>query len=345
MPDSKKKKELKKQAKKDKEVNRWKYIVKKILKFAKKDFAKFTVISTATLTVGIWLIKSFWYFYQCGIFSVYGIDKSYINTSDEKVFFQIIQLAAILIILACSNYIYYQCSIAEDNSKFKWKRHIKKMLFFLGECMILFVIVATDTNSSIEEVIKEVKTYGIAEILVPLFLIYIMINIVGIEFVVEYRMMAWKKKIQIWYRDKCGKNENRDKIKKGDDVITKNHNKEKNKYRKYVIMCIPVLVTLSIELFVIYFVSENNESNRVDYKVVYEEIINNEDSRYVFKYEKKEAIKIYPIIYENKDIYILSRLYKKGKEIKMDYEYQKVIKKENVETRRCENIYKINIGK
>ena len=48
---------------------------------------------------------------------------------------------------------------------------------------------------------------------------------------------------------------------------------------------------------------------------------------------------VYPIVYEDKDCYIVSRLCKYGGIVKMDYKYQKIIKKENVETYNIDNVY------
>ena len=47
---------------------------------------------------------------------------------------------------------------------------------------------------------------------------------------------------------------------------------------------------------------------------------------------------IYPIIYENNDIYILSQLYREGQINKINYNFQKVIDKKGIETIYIQNI-------
>lgn len=63
-------------------------------------------------------------------------------------------------------------------------------------------------------------------------------------------------------------------------------------------------------------------------------------------FAKKNAKKYIDFYGEHKgDIYyILTRLYKRDGKIEIDYEYQKIIGKTDIETFNCENIYEINIG-
>ncbi len=110
-------------------------------------------------------------------------------------------------------------------------------------------------------------------------------------------------------------------------------------------MSITILIIFSVELFMVYCFSRSNEKDRVAYKVIieFEEYNEKQECEYVFRNEgDKMAIQVYPVVYENGDVYILSRLYKEENETKMDYNYQRIIEKENIETIFYDNIYDIN---
>lgn len=352
MQDNNQKEELEKEINVP-QINMWRKVANIVLRIIDKDFTKFSAILAAIVTIGIWGAKSFWYFYQMGKLSIYGIDKSYISTNNENVVFQIIQLLAIVIILVCSNYLYYQFSIVHYTGIFKVKKYGKKLLLWLGECIIIILIVSTQIRYDLIEMIEEIRTYNSAEILqiiINIWITYIIVNLIGIEFAIQYKVkkVMYKirpivHKVQIWYKKRCIRNKNNDKVednKKDEKNVRK---KTKREYQSVMMACMMVLVTVSIELFFVYFISAKNESSRADYKVILEDADYSKNNEYVFWISENKATKIYPVVYENKNIYILSRLYNVENSVKIDYDYQKVIGKENVETQRIEDIYSINI--
>lgn len=84
------------------------------------------------------------------------------------------------------------------------------------------------------------------------------------------------------------------------------------------------------------------ENSRTEYKVIICEVTEKSESKYCFSGEDKD-VSIYPIVYENEDCYILSRIYNENDEIKLDYDYQQIVSKENQETYMISNIYEINV--
>ena len=78
------------------------------------------------------------------------------------------------------------------------------------------------------------------------------------------------------------------------------------------------------------------------YNVVIEETVYS-DLDYVFADQDGNTCIIYPIIYEDKDVYIVSRIYKKDGSVEIDNGYQRIIDKDNIETYRTQNLYSINI--
>lgn len=110
-------------------------------------------------------------------------------------------------------------------------------------------------------------------------------------------------------------------------------------------MIFTVFITVALEILLMYILGITYENDRSSYKIVLVEQEADEDSKYIFHYQSRQMnYTICPIVFENSDYYILTRLYKRDGKIEMDYEYQKIIEKTDTETFNCENIYGINIG-
>ncbi|MBQ3545908.1 MAG: hypothetical protein IJA34_13150 [Lachnospiraceae bacterium] len=107
-----------------------------------------------------------------------------------------------------------------------------------------------------------------------------------------------------------------------------------------------VIITVDLEILIMYIFGVLYENDRRSYKVVLFEKEKGEDSKYIFKDQNGQMnYEIYPIIFEDNDSYILARLYIEDGKIEIDYKYQRVIEKTDVEIFNFDNIYSINIGK
>lgn len=164
------------------------------MSFKKKDFAKFCTLFVAIMTVGLWIIKSMWYSYQSGRFSVYEIDSCYINFNDEGLLLQIIQMVAIFVIWFGVNYLYYIIAVSKDINKFQFRKVLKLIAFYLVEMFLLFMIVIIISHVSIIELIKDINGSYIVALLIMLFITCLLINIFGIEFSIEKCLTNHKKK-------------------------------------------------------------------------------------------------------------------------------------------------------
>lgn len=292
-----------------------------------KDYVKEGAVIAALFSIGIWIIKSLWYAYQSGRFSVYGIDRCYINLDNENIFLQVIQLVAIVVVWAFVNYIYYKISISEDDAKGHWKRKLKLLLFWLLEMLVLAGIVIIMAKIKIPDLIQEMTPKYVIYMLFALFLLSLMINIYGIEFSVDYKIA--KRKIN----------------KKGAEMNEGSTGNKEISYQRIRDIAVIIIATIAIEMGVVYFLGVKFESDKQDYKIIMTESDLKDTSEYCFYYgELGCGYEIYPIIYENQDSYIVSRLYKDEGKIKIEYEYQKILAKDNIETFKVDNIYKIRKG-
>lgn len=303
-------------------------VIKKCKEIAEEDFTKFSALFVAVMTVGLWVIKGMWYAYQTGRFSVYGIDSCYISSDNESILLQIIQMTAVLVVLFSINYIYYKISISEDKSKFHWRRKLRLLAYWLTEMFLLFILVLITSGINIIDLIKDSTANNVVVLLIAIIFACFVVNIYGIEFAIEKKLSSRKsKKLE-------------SKAEKKKDIEEENQHKRNGKN-----MIFAVFITVALEILLMYIFGIVLENDRDSYKLVLVEQETSEDSQYIFQYQSGQMnYTICPIVFENSDYYILTRLYKRDGKIEIDYEYQKIIGKTDIETFNCENIYEINIG-
>lgn len=303
-------------------------VIKKCKEIAEKDFTKFSALFVAVMTVGLWVIKGMWYAYQTGRFSVYGIDSCYISSDNESILLQIIQMTAVLVVLFSINYIYYKISVSEDKSKFHWRRKLRLLGYWLTEMFLLFILVLITSGINIIDLIKDSTANNVVVLLIAIIFACFVVNIYGIEFAIEKKLSSRKRK------------KLESKAEKKKDIEEENQHKRNGKN-----MIFAVFITVAVEMLLMYIFGIVLENDRASYKLVLVEQETSEDSQYIFQYQSGQMnYTICPIVFENSDYYILTRIYKRDGKIEIDYEYQKIIGKTDIETFNCENIYEINIG-
>lgn len=303
-------------------LNNYKSILNKIFKYAKKNFQKFCALFSAFTFILFWYIRTLAYCYQSGLFHVYNISSHYIDISDNF-FFQLIEYLAISIIISLSNLIFVSIHI---NTTKKWVRFIKKFLFFTIETLSLFFIVVFLTYSNIKQVLSEIKGYNIITYVMLLFILIcciISVNIFAIEIIV-YSNRAKSKK----------KNQKKSKGKSKDNTTST------ESFKTYIIV---LVITAIIIIPLSYFMGVYNERIRTSYKIVVEDISNQElySSKYEYKIENNK-VHLYAVVYENEAIYILCPIYHDNSESNINKSQTKIIEKNNITTFQCDNIKKIS---
>lgn len=315
------------------DIYKW---IEKLYKLSKRNFGKFSAVITAFLTISLWVVRSLGYCFVLGRFSVYGIDSCYIDVMSERFLFELVKSTAICIIILSANWLYYRLSVKEDSSFLKWKRRMAKLCFVLMESGILSVCVIVIERIPPLELLKEIFNSSIEQIM-PVIIVQITllftVNIYGIVASIVYKCSLIGMKMKKVPVDEVEKKNNEERKKESKKV------KEKRKYKNWCWSLFVMLLGFSIEVIAMYRLGVYEEERRVEYKVI-EEAYQGEETQYVFE-ENGNSVLYYPIVFENSEVYILSRLYKENNEVKIDYDFQVIRDKNNVESKKCMDIYDI----
>lgn len=303
------------------------FLIEEGKKLAKEDFAKFSAIAAVIFSVGLWCIKSIWYAYWSGKFWVYKIDTCYINADSENVFLQIIKWASIFVVWFISNYIYYLIFVSEDKSKFHWKKIRNILGFGIVEIGIVFAAILVFSAVQGRKLIDKITVQSILAILILMIILCLIINIFAIEFAIEFAIK---------------KHSNR---KKSKETAVQENVEMTNEKRIKEMLFIGIL-TMAMIIIGVFSVSVMTEYDRKNYKVIMiqseEETGSQFDIEYAADYNK---YKVYPVVYENQDCYIVTRLCKQNGKIIIGYDYQKKLDKDEHETIYLEDVYQISGGK
>lgn len=283
---------------KDKEEGLFRFIYTKLKGLSNKDLTKISTIGAVAFIVLAWVVKAGWYAYMLGKFKVYNIDSCYFNSDNDNIILETLKLVVLAVILFFVNYCYYNLLCAKN---------IRKIIcFWIVEMFLVFLLIFFTSSTSVKMLSQVDFKIAIFFILVDGIICYV-INIYAI----------------LYYADR-----NKKRVKK--EMV---HNTESigNKKSKYYLL-LDFVIVIAFELVFIYSLGFLLEKNRTSYKVVVNpDLVELEELNL-------ENNDIYPIIYENNDIYILSQLYREGQINKINYNFQKVIDKKGIETIYIQNI-------
>lgn len=302
-------------------------MIKEIINYAKHNFDKFSAISLTGVTIVIWMLKTMAYCFQLGSFNLYNISATYI-VIDSNFVYAIIQGISIAVIIFLSNFLFLYLFIQTDQSKYHIKKIGKILILFCIEKGFLFLFTIFYSNISLKSLFINLNIYNwksillfVGLILVLLCILVIAINIFAIELALFYKR---KQKIEQKKDVNCTADNSFDDKKKS-IIIT-------------IIIIIPCLMIYS------YACGNLKERQRTTYKVVEETTDSADETNYKFVFYNGDnhLVRRYIIIYENREQYILSRLYKENGKICIDKEYQKIIDKENIDVYIVDNIYNID---
>ena len=302
------------------------------LDLSKKDILELMASAVSVLyVIDMFLL----YVYQSGRFAILKIDNCYINVGVKNLYEVILHIfAAVLVVL--SNYIFYW-AIEE--------RRIGRIIgILLGEWVLLIFAVCILANESIISLIVEChedklyKAYFLQ--LFSIFLTAIFINIYGIVYQIIFHIdkirrdiMSHVKELKVYQKfekriqEKKAKKQSTNSIEKPlrENWIQKLYSNisyinTKMEFIKFktIVECIEIAIIGAIlETLIIFVVGTFSVYNTYDYKMA----MVNEDNA------------LYPIIYENEDIYIIANVDKSDDGVKIKYDNQKIIDKDGIETK------------
>lgn len=303
-------------------------LIAEVYKLNERDWKVFGTIVSVILTIMMWGIKGMGYYYTLGIFSVYGIDRCYIDVSGEGFIMQVIQIVVNLIFLLIANGIYFFLSVKEDSSRFQWKRRVIKVVYIFAELVVLNQIIMNTEQISPSELMREILSVGIkqrVELLLLQFFLFIICNYFGIYGSIQCRIH--KKRLKKTQEVREGKEaECSVETERGNEGDTGESNKKI--WKEMITAIVFLVIMLSGESVFMYCAGKSEELQRTEYRVIYENNAENEEDELP-----------YPIIYEDQEVIIVTRLREEGNHIKVDRNYQRVEKKVGIEMYWCQDIY------
>lgn len=287
-------------------------IVFNLWKKLKKGFnGKIDIILVMFSTALAVIMKYVGYVYIAGRFSVYKIDKSYIDVNSDNVLFGVVKVSMLILLLCFVNLLYY----CIGNLKKTFNKVICYILFWGIEMIAVSLYCCYSSNISILYFWKVAnQSQKIVFVIVSL-IACLEINIYAIFALIQ------KKKI------KTSKSDERNVVKK-----------RKNKKVKIVLqqVIISSIIVLILGSMMLYDLARSFERNRQDYKVIFIENEQFLDNAPIVKYNNYV---ICPVVYETEDYYIAIRLLYEGEGIEKDCDYQIMVPKCGQETLYVTNIY------
>lgn len=283
--------------------------------FREKSATEVIAILTVLTTVVAFFIRGFWYFYEWGYYKAIGVSRIYIEVEGIANLYYALAYLGVASLFIVSNYFSYSCWINK-----KW---LAILMIILIETGVFFLIVFVSGNVSIQEAYSEIVYGGLAKeytsLLMKVFLLMSIFNFYGIYFG--------------WMENRERKDRRRTEERKEHEI------KLPLKYS-----ALGAVLFIILEGGFAFLTGMSSGYDKKDYKIIVEN--NNPDveekieDRYIFSIGN-DNVMIFPILYENRENYIVSYLCWNDKENYIESKHQKVISKECIETLYCENIFAI----
>ena len=274
-----------------------------------KNVTKIIAILTAVCTILSFLVRGFYYVYQWGGFNAFGVDRIYIDVEGMGILYNALAYLGIAILWVVSNYFTYLFWVN--------KKKIYVLLFWFVEVILFWAIVICTSGNNLVNVIldilKQENALGYLELTWKMMKIVIALNVYGV-----YVGFSWKKE---------GRTE---------------PNAIKYTFQEIVKKIVVFVIIVVVEGVATFCMGASDAKAREDYKLILENVEKNDtiEDRYLFPGEEN-LVRIYPVLHEDDDIYIISYLCNEESNIYIETGHQKVIAKTNVETVYCENVYDI----
>ena len=203
---------------------------------------------------------------MAGKFSVYKIDKCYIDMNNDSVFLQTIQLIAYLTIGIFSNYVFYKILKTK-------KKKVRNIIIFVAiEEVILFLFVFVSNGFTLEQVCSQLTIRLVVTALILYIIVVVLINSFAINVV-----HSEHKKEKIIRTQK-------------QNISRKNQIKE---------LIFAITITLAAGFGYTYWIAETTEQRREDYKILELTNTDDEDMMYAVVYETQDSYIVVEMQIEN----------------------------------------------
>lgn len=288
---------------------------------------KIIAICSMLVTITALIIKCMWFFYEWGFFSTYNINTAYIDMNNGGILYSLLGYIGIAILFLISNCIVYFLLIEKKGLGF--------IIFFLGEVILFFTMVFILANVNILDALKEMidkqQQMEYLKMFRSTVYFFLMVNVYGL--VMSIASLIYKK---------CINRKN-----KGVRYRNSNEAAEINRGGYVRALTIIVLIVLVlVESIAMFFMGVYHGNNKKDFKIITERIDPANDSllstNSKFKVlDSDEYFQFYAVLFENNSNYIITYLYNVEDKLYINRDYQKIINKENIETRYMKDINNI----
>lgn len=290
--------------------------MKKRKSYNLKEISEIIAIISVACAAGAFLLRGYWYLYEWGYYNSIGLSRLYIDVESAGTIYYVLTYMGLAGLMIFSNYLVY----------FLCKNRYARIAFVIEavETVILVFVVLVTSNVTIQEAVEELKEYGLQkmfeEVLLKLFILVVVINLYGMIYGMYFRY------------SKSGT------LRETDDD-----------WKKYISfspqMGLLFLIIIIFEGFITFYIGADAGNDKKDYKIIVENIVLEDgekvQEKYIFTLGDSK-MRIYPILYEDEERFIISMLCKKEDEIIIESAWQKVIAKEGIETIYCKDIFSLN---
>lgn len=283
-----------------------------------KEISKIATGFTILVSAVAFILRGFWYLYQLGYYKAIGVNRIYIEIEGIGTMYYILVYIGVAGLLIISNYFVYSFLLCKKRKYLMVLIVIEVFLF----SALSIVFANVEFISILTEMIKYRQQKEFLKLIIGITLFIIFMNIYGIYFGVTSN--KGKKK-------QFGNNSERTVY---EDIFSDK--------KKAIIFIILIII---IEGFLIFVMGMKSGYKRNAYKVIFENMTTDYEEkiedRYIFTMGKNK-VRIYPILFENQEVYIVSYLCRNDEKIYIESTHQKMISKEGIETVYCKNIFVIN---
>lgn len=268
------------------------------------------------VTSTVFLLRGMWYFYYCGYFQAFNIDKSLLVINNDTSLYSVLGLIGIAVLLCALNYWIYVLCIDK-----KWRGLVVTVLLETIAMLILICKMSDIDFEVILECFRNTGWQGIWYIGRNCLFCVFLINIYGIIFYLVFRHAdkksnmstenTWNEVIQVF---------------RAED--------EKKIQTLLIIMIWGIVVSAALGISVFIAGSEDAKAKK-DFRIIEEVHLeeNHEvEDKYLFKENGQPPKQYYAVLYEMEEQYVAASLALEEGIVVKDFNRQKVIAKENIIT-------------
>lgn len=285
-----------------------------------KTLKEYVTIISLVVTGVAFILRGMIYFYWCGYFEAFHIDKGYLSVSSDNSLYFVLLLVGAATVVCAMNYWVYLCYRNRDKATYIITLIIEYILF---SAFIFYLLYVEDGQSF--EYFQATGWDGVTYVCKEALFYIVVFNIYGVmySFICEVYQKVSRGKLF-------------ESVFKGALEILKIEN-----IKELLAFIISLLVVSSVLGAFLFFQGMNRAESKKDFRIIeeiYDADIDIVDEKYLFATDRQVRKQYYVVLYETEEKYILASLYVDTQGVEKDVNRQKVISKDDIVTYYCWNI-------